>query len=642
MIGRDYEILSCLGEGAFGKVYKARRRNSDELVAIKCIKTAIKSWEEACKSAELAALRKLKHSCVVQLKELIRETKDGSLYYVFEYLDSDLLRLLKMHPKGLEEAMATELSRQVFAGLAHIHQHGFFHRDIKPDNVLYDTARSSIRIADFGEARLLRARPPFTEYVGTRWYRAPECLLGDGNYSSPVDVWAAGLVFAELLNGVALFRGTSSIDQLSKIFKVFGVPGRDWPEFSRLAEACRFQLPKHGGCGLKQVLPRSSAGQLGALVQILEVNPRRRPTTKRILEYACFVSRPEGVSDSESRSGFNTLAPKVDAAQQLTLPKKGGVSDSESRSGFINLSPTVDPVNQLTLPKQRHGRNSCSPSSEGRTGIKPKLDADGAALRISISDADASALNLTAALDEILAASPQKVTQELDLTAELSKMLSDSSPCSVDKDTVSKALVDACSERRGSAGHAKADSSQSRGGCVGIDAGSGHSVDEAMALAHELNIRTPKGLLQVSTSEWDEPAGADEVATGLAAASGGSSGSCLVSPARDGPIGSDAPTAERTKAMEAKASNRPDDLETDTPQAVSPGGDFPSRPNSNEADASRNTALGVNGSPSMELEAPNNSGRNETNLLRPERTKSSKKLGCLFLARRDSRLCCMQ
>lgn len=593
MIKRDYEILSCLGEGAFGKVYQARRRNNDELVAIKCIKAAVKSWEEACRSTELAALRKLKHSCVVQLKELIRDSQDGSLYYIFEYLDSDLFRLLKKHPQGLDEPMATELSRQMFLGLVHIHQHGFFHRDIKPENVLYDTKKSSIRIADFGEARLLRARPPFTEYVGTRWYRAPECLLGDGNYSSPVDVWAAGLVFAELLNGVALFRGTSSIDQLSKILKVCGFPGQDWPEFSRLTEACRFQLPKQEGCGLKQMLPRSSARQLGTLVQILKLNPRRRPTAKRVLEYACFAESPKDVSDPASRNGCIILAPERDRGHELSLPEKKDI----------------------------------------------------------VSSAHGSALNLTAALDEILAASPQKVVQELDLTAELSQMLSDSRPTSSDKNAVSRVLFDACSERRGSARRATADSSHCTGTCISIDTGRDRSLDEATELAHQLNMSACESHQLVSTSMLDEPAGAvlglerkkmshgiaNKVATGLTTSAA---------------VG---PSANRDRVMEAEVATMPDALVIDAPRALSAGFgsavatefEAPSRPTAEEAGAFPCAALDANHSPSTEPDAPSNSGRTEAGLLGSERNKTSKQLGCLFLTQRNgnqriSRLCAVQ
>lgn len=289
---QDYDIVARLGEGAFGKVYKAVHKESGDAVAVKQIKLGSKSWDEALKSTELAALRALRHNFIVRLRELLRSPKDGSLYYVFEFVGSDLFRLLRQHPQGLEECRATELQRQVFAALAHIHHHNFFHRDIKPENILYDEMSDSVRIADFGEARSVRARPPFTDYVGTRWYRAPECLLRDRTYSSPVDVWAAGLVFAEMLRGSPVFCGTSSIDQLYKIFVVLGQPLTDWPEFSRLAEASRFRVPEKAGCGLERVLQRASHASLGFLGDVLRLNPRRRPLSRKCLEHSFFSRLP--------------------------------------------------------------------------------------------------------------------------------------------------------------------------------------------------------------------------------------------------------------------------------------------------------------------------------------------------------------
>merc|ERR1719424_1576088 len=242
---------------------------------------------------ELQALRALRHPFIVKLRELIRSQYDGSLYYVFEYIDSDLCRLLKDHSSGLPEMHAADLMRQLFTGMVHMHQHNFFHRDIKPENILLDIATGSIRIADFGQARSLRARPPFTEYVGTRWYRSPECLLNDRTYSSPVDIWACGLIFAELLRGSPVFCGTSSIDQLYRIFTVLGHPLHDWPDFARLAQALRFRVPDRNGCGLIRVVPASLSPQcLAILTEVLNINPRRRPFAKKCLDNAFFSQLP--------------------------------------------------------------------------------------------------------------------------------------------------------------------------------------------------------------------------------------------------------------------------------------------------------------------------------------------------------------
>lgn len=290
---QDYDVICRLGEGSFGTVYKARHRRTADEVAVKQIKIGTRSWDEACRSTELQALKALRHPFIVRLKELIRSQWDGSLYYIFEFLDSDLCRLLKDFPGGLEEMRAAELTRQHFAGLAHMHQHNFFHRDIKPENILLDVTTETIRIADLGQARSLRARPPFTDYVGTRWYRAPECLLRDRTYSSPVDIWASGLIFAELLRGSPMFCGTSTIDQLYKIFTVLGHPLHDWPDFAKLASALRFRVPDRNGCGISRVLPANISPQCHTfLAEMLSINPRRRPFARKCLENSYFSQLP--------------------------------------------------------------------------------------------------------------------------------------------------------------------------------------------------------------------------------------------------------------------------------------------------------------------------------------------------------------
>lgn len=289
---QDYEALRVLGEGAFGKVYQARHRRSNELVAVKEIKLGSRSWDEARKSTELQALRALRSPFIVRLNEVIRNQHDGSLFYVFEFIDSDLCRLLKQHSSGLDELRALTLARQLFTGLHHMHQHGFFHRDLKPENVLFETSQETIRICDFGQARSLRARPPFTDYVGTRWYRAPECLLRDEGYSSPIDVWAGGLIFAELIRGSPLFTGSSSLDQLYRIFAVLGTPSGDWPEFARLAQAARLRKSVEGIVGLQGVLPPVSEATLAALENTMTLNPRRRPTARHCIELAAFTGLP--------------------------------------------------------------------------------------------------------------------------------------------------------------------------------------------------------------------------------------------------------------------------------------------------------------------------------------------------------------
>lgn len=372
----DYEVLGRLGEGSFGKVYKARHRRTGEEVAVKQIKLGARSWEEACRSTELQALKALRHPFIVRLRELIRSSWDGSLYYIFEFLDSDLCRLLKEHTSGLEELRCAALVRQLFTGLAHMHQHNFFHRDMKPENVLLDAASETIRIADLGQARSLRARPPFTDYVGTRWYRAPECLLRDRSYSSPVDIWAGGLIFAELLRGSPLFCGTSTIDQLYKIFQVLHHPTTDWPDLVRLAQAVRFRVPDRNGCGVIRCVPPTATPQVhGVLTEILELNPRRRPTARKLLDHSFFSTLPplsldvDRLDTHRSRASSHVAMPE--GTEEEKLDEYPGVDDTPASGAeaTVAVPDDVDLDAELDAILGEGGGGSCA--ARGAAELRP-------------------------------------------------------------------------------------------------------------------------------------------------------------------------------------------------------------------------------------------------------------------------------
>lgn len=124
-----------------------------------------------------------------------------------------------------------------------MHKNGYFHRDLKPENLL--VVKDTVKIADFGLAREIRLRPPFTEYVSTRWYRAPEVLLRSQSYNSPIDVWAVGAIMAELYTLRPLFPGTSEPDEIYKICAIMGTPTHEtWEDGMKLASSLQFKFPQ--------------------------------------------------------------------------------------------------------------------------------------------------------------------------------------------------------------------------------------------------------------------------------------------------------------------------------------------------------------------------------------------------------------
>ncbi|XP_022649078.1 serine/threonine-protein kinase ICK-like isoform X2 [Varroa jacobsoni] len=285
-----YATLSALGDGTYGTVLLGQRLDTGEKVAIKQMKKKYYSWEECMNLREVKSLQKLSHTNLIKLKEVIRE--DNTLYFVFEYMKQNLYQLIKDREKPFPESVIRNIVQQIFQGLAFMHKHGFFHRDIKPENLLC-MGPDVIKIADFGLAREIRSRPPYTDYVSTRWYRAPEILLRSTNYSSPIDIWAVGCIFSELYTLQPLFPGRSEIDQIFRICSVLGTPDkREWPEGYTLAAGMNFRFPQFTEMSLESLVPNCSTEGITLLRDMLSWNPSRRPTGTAALRYPYFREGP--------------------------------------------------------------------------------------------------------------------------------------------------------------------------------------------------------------------------------------------------------------------------------------------------------------------------------------------------------------
>ncbi|KAM3957728.1 serine/threonine-protein kinase ICK [Aphomia sociella] len=309
-----YVVLQQLGDGTYGSVVLAQRRDTGEKVAIKRMKRKYYSWDEAMNLREVKSLKKLNHANIVKLREVIRE--NDTLYFVFEYMRGNLYQLIRDAERPFPEPVLRNILYQVLQGLTHMHRHGFFHRDLKPENLLC-AGPELVKIADLGLAREVRSRPPYTDYVSTRWYRAPEVLLHDTRYGAPIDLWALGCIAAELYTCRPLFPGNSEIDQLHKICAVLGTPDRDeWPEGYVLAEALRFRFPTSSGVAMARVVPSASPPALALLTALLRYPPRDRPTAPQALRFPYFA---------------------IGAA--LILPAPGSRARRSSRSELENAAP---------------------------------------------------------------------------------------------------------------------------------------------------------------------------------------------------------------------------------------------------------------------------------------------------------------
>jgi serine/threonine protein kinase len=183
------------------------------VVGIKKMKKKFYSWYECLALREIKPLRKLTHQNIVKLKEVVRVNDE--LHLVYEYLDQNVYHLMK-------ETEIRSILYQTFLGLARMHNQGFFHRDLKPESLMI--TKDLCRIADFGLAREIRSKPPYTDYVSTRWYRAPEILLRSSNYNSPIDIFAMGCTMSEFYTINPLAPGKNELDHIYKLCTVLGTP----------------------------------------------------------------------------------------------------------------------------------------------------------------------------------------------------------------------------------------------------------------------------------------------------------------------------------------------------------------------------------------------------------------------------------
>ncbi|KAL5992014.1 Cell division control protein 2 [Asimina triloba] len=197
---------------------------------------------------------------------------------------------LKWSPKQckLESILLTFLY-QILHGIAYCHSHRVLHRDLKPQNLLIDRRTNALKLADFGLARAFGIPVrTFTHEVVTLWYRAPEILLGSRHYSTPVDVWSVGCIFAEMVNQRPLFPGDSEIDELFKIFRVLGTPNEEtWPGVTSLPDF-KSAFPKWPPKDFATVVPGLEPGGIDLLAKMLCLEPSKRITARNALEHEYF------------------------------------------------------------------------------------------------------------------------------------------------------------------------------------------------------------------------------------------------------------------------------------------------------------------------------------------------------------------
>ncbi|KAJ3750424.1 kinase-like domain-containing protein [Lentinula detonsa] len=406
---RSYTPLKVLGDGSFGTVWLCDWHGTlppntplspmqcgagarpewagKRLVAVKRMKKRWEGgWDECQQLKELEASTSLRaipfHPNIIPLYDFFLMPATKELYFVFESMEGNLYHLIKARKgRPLAGGLVASIFFQITSGLYHIHDNGYFHRDMKPENVLVTTTGlfdytplspialphapaekdvvAIIKLADFGLARETKSKPPYTEYVSTRWYRAPEVLLLSRTYSNPVDMWALGTIMAELVNLRPLFPGSDQVDQIARICQVLGNPADDygvdasgapmgggaWPKGLEMAQEVGFEFRRTPPQDIHSLFDRSVPTSLIHCIRdLLRFDPDIRLTSYECLHHRYLV-------ESLPRNDI-PLPPGVRLATPLTSNGHGvnGLAPSISSLSPRSIPPSHTHTSQLQIP----------------------------------------------------------------------------------------------------------------------------------------------------------------------------------------------------------------------------------------------------------------------------------------------------
>ncbi|KAJ7022033.1 kinase-like domain-containing protein [Mycena alexandri] len=325
----NYVQLEKLGEGTYATVFKGRSRTTNEIVALKEINLDAEEGTPSTAIREISLMKELKHVNIVRLHDVIHtETK---LILIFEFCEQDLKKYMDQHGDrgALDPATVRSFMFQLLKGTNFCHENQVLHRDLKPQNLLINR-KGELKLGDFGLARAFGVPVnTFSNEVVTLWYRAPDVLLGSRTYSTSIDVWSCGCIFAEMISGVPLFRGKDTQDQLLHILRILGTPSeqllhkmmKDSPEITFKP------LPRYPRADMSLQLPKASPAALDLLERLLKFDPAERISAVDALSHPYFTETandmPYGMNippGSMPPPNFNFPHPNRHQQQQRTQP----------------------------------------------------------------------------------------------------------------------------------------------------------------------------------------------------------------------------------------------------------------------------------------------------------------------------------
>lgn len=352
-----YQVLGKLGKGAYGVVWKARDKITKAQVALKKVFDAFQNSTDAQRTyREAMYLQHLKgHDNIIGLQSILRAHNNKDLYLVFDLMETDLHAVIRA---GILKPVHKQfIMYQLFKALKYMHSANLVHRDLKPANMLLNSD-CLMKLADFGLARSLTSTessdPPIvSDYIATRWYRAPEILLGSTSYGLSVDLWSAGCILAEILLEKVLFAGKSSLNQIDLIVELLGKPSTQDLACMKVSYANEL-MPSLKGKKTKSfsnIFSSCPPEALGLLRQLLVYDPAKRLTVTEVLFHPFF-------------SKFHNESDEIICNRPLMIP----IDDAEKLSLKVYRDAIYNDIS-FHLKKQKYHINS---KEVDKKLIKPK------------------------------------------------------------------------------------------------------------------------------------------------------------------------------------------------------------------------------------------------------------------------------
>jgi len=299
-----YELLNKIRKDDYGIVFKAKDKKTNEIVALKKCFDAFQNVTDSQRTyREIMILQEINgHENFIRLLNVIKSENDKDIYLVFEYMETDLSTVIKANI--LDPIHRQFVMYQLLKALKFIHSGAIIHRDLNPSNILINSD-SYIKVCGLRLARSLTSSTGkdriMTDYVGARWYRAPEILLGSTRYDHKADMWSVGCIFGELLGGKLMFPGTSTLSQINKVLEFTGKPNKEDIESiqSEIAKNMLETIVVSKTKSLRALYPKATLVELDLLNKLLQFNPNKRINVIQALEHPYVADFHDDYSDTE-------------------------------------------------------------------------------------------------------------------------------------------------------------------------------------------------------------------------------------------------------------------------------------------------------------------------------------------------------